>query len=160
MAKAILICGKICSGKSFLAEKLKREYSAIVLSVDEITLGVLDGCPGNNHDDITERIQKYLLKKSIEIISVGVNIILDWGFWTKTKRNDIKEYYKTNGVEHVMYYIDISNEKLEQNTALRNKDVLRGKTSAFYVDEDLAKKCNDLFEPPNIDEYDYLIRCI
>ncbi len=157
MAKAILICGKICSGKSFLAEKLKREYNAIVLSVDEITLGVLDGCPGNNHDIITERIQKYLLKKSIEIINAGVNIILDWGFWTKTKRNDIKEYYETNGVEHVMYYIDISNEKLEQNTALRNKDVLSGKTSAFYVDEGLAKKCNDLFEIPNIDEFDVLI---
>ncbi len=157
MAKAILICGKICSGKSFLAEKLKREYNAVILSVDEITLSILDGCPGNNHDNITERIQIYLLKKSLEIINSGVNVILDWGFWTKVKRKDIKEFFKSKNIEYAMYYIDINKERLEQNVVLRNSDVLSGKTTAFYVDEGLAKKCHDLFETPDDDEYDYLI---
>ena len=46
MGKAILICGKICSGKSTYAARLKKETNAVLLSVDEIMLdlfGLYDG---------------------------------------------------------------------------------------------------------------------
>ena len=38
MAKVILICGKICSGKSTYAQQLRRENRAVVLSIDEVML--------------------------------------------------------------------------------------------------------------------------
>ena len=37
MAKVILICGKICSGKSYYARKLKEKEHAVILSRDEMT---------------------------------------------------------------------------------------------------------------------------
>ena len=40
MPKVIMTCGKICSGKSTYAQKLRLEYSAVILSVDEITLAL------------------------------------------------------------------------------------------------------------------------
>lgn len=40
MAKVILICGKICSGKSTYAEQLRVQNNAVVLSTDEITLAL------------------------------------------------------------------------------------------------------------------------
>lgn len=39
-AKVILICGKRCSGKSTYAERLRDKNNAVILSVDEIMLGV------------------------------------------------------------------------------------------------------------------------
>lgn len=39
MAKIFLICGKICSGKSTYAERIRMKNHAVLLSVDEITSG-------------------------------------------------------------------------------------------------------------------------
>ena len=41
MAEVILICGKICSGKSTWAKALCRESGALCLSVDELMLALL-----------------------------------------------------------------------------------------------------------------------
>ena len=38
MPKVIMICGKLCSGKSTYAKKLQQEGKAVVLSIDEIML--------------------------------------------------------------------------------------------------------------------------
>lgn len=35
--KVFLICGKICSGKSYYAKELKDKYNAVILSTDEVT---------------------------------------------------------------------------------------------------------------------------
>ena len=32
MARIILICGKICSGKTYYARQLKEKYNAVILS--------------------------------------------------------------------------------------------------------------------------------
>lgn len=80
MAKAFLISGKICCGKSTYAERLRIENNAVLLSVDEIMLAVFGPYTGDKHDEYTEKIQKYLFEKSVEIINSRINVILDWGF--------------------------------------------------------------------------------
>lgn len=87
MAKVILICGKICSGKSTYAEQLRVQHNAVVLSTDEITLALFGQHCGDKHDDYVERTQNYLFNKSLELIEVGGNVILDWGFWMKVERD-------------------------------------------------------------------------
>ncbi|HOV25823.1 MAG TPA: AAA family ATPase [Pseudobacteroides sp.] len=42
MAKIIIMCGKICSGKSTYSQKLKKEINAVVLSCDELMLSLFD----------------------------------------------------------------------------------------------------------------------
>ena len=66
MAKVILICGKICSGKSTYAEQMRVQNHAALLSVDEITLALFGQHCGDKHDDYVERTQNYLLDKSLE----------------------------------------------------------------------------------------------
>ena len=36
MSKVILICGKICGGKSYYAKHLKEQHNAVILSTDEV----------------------------------------------------------------------------------------------------------------------------
>ena len=148
MAKIFLMCGKICSGKSTHAEKLRKEYNAVILSVDEITLALFGQDAGEKHDYYVEKLKEYLYKKSLEILEAGVNVVLDWGYWIKAERDFAREYYSSHNVEYEFHYIDISDEEWYRRLAKRNEDVLAKKTDAYYVDDGLAKKFQAIFEKP------------
>ena len=154
MAKVYLICGKICCGKTTYAEKLCAENNAVLLSVDEITLALFGQHCGEKHDEYVERTEKYLFNKSLEFINKGINVVLDWGFWTKKERKSVKEFYKSRDIECEFHYIDISDETWNSRLNKRNKAVLADETSAYYVDENLAEKFASIFEVPGEDEID------
>lgn len=159
MAKAFLICGKICCGKSTYAKRLCAEYGAVLLSVDEIMLTVFGPYTGDKHDEYTERIQNYLFQKSVEIIRSGMNVILDWGFWSSRKRSAAKEFYTVRGIECEFHYMDIGDEVWKERIARRNELALRGEYMAYIVDENLAAKFESLFEPPSEREIEVWVRC-
>ena len=154
MAKVYLICGKICCGKTTYANKICVENNAVLLSVDEITLALFGQHCGDKHDEYVERAEKYLLNKSMEFISKDVNVILDWGFWTKAERKAVKEFYKSRNIECELHYIDISDEVWKSRLHKRNNEVFANETSAYYVDDNLATKFNSIFEAPTEDEID------
>lgn len=158
MPKVILICGKICCGKSTYAEKIRIKNKAVLLSVDEIMLAVFGQHAGEKHDEYCDNLQKYLFEKSLEIIKIGRDVILDWGFWQKEKRDFAKEFYRQREIPCELHYIDVSGEAWRQRLEKRNSAVSAGETNAYYVDENLAEKFNSIFEPPNEDEIDKLIK--
>ena len=157
MAKAILICGKLCSGKSYYTEKIRPKYNAAVLSCDEITLALEGVFDSSRFDELLIRVKEYLLKKSAEIIATGINVILDWGFLTNAERNSTINFYKSRNIPSEIHYIDISDKVWRQNIAERNKAVAAGSVSAYYVDEGLTEKLERIFEKPTVDEVDVWI---
>ena len=154
MAKVILICGKICSGKSYYSKLLLKDYNAIVLSCDEVTSILFNNDLGEKHDDMVANIKIYLHKKTVEIVNLGNNVILDWGFWSKAERLLVTDYYKTRNIEIEWHYIDISLDDWHNNITSRNKNVVEGSTTDYYVDEGLLLKLNKLFDAPEKDEMD------
>ncbi|MDE5859965.1 MAG: ATP-binding protein [Oscillospiraceae bacterium] len=158
MPKVILICGKICCGKSTYAEKIRIENKAVLLSVDEIILAVFGQYAGEKHDEYVRNIQQYIFDKSLEIVQTGTNVILDCGFWTKGHRAYSKEFYKQRGIPFELHYIDISDEVWRQRIEKRNAIVKAGKTNAYYIDENLAKKFEEGVEPLTEDEIDVRIK--
>lgn len=154
MAKVILICGRICCGKTTYAQKLCSENNAVLLSVDEITLALFGQHCGDKHDEYVERTEKYLLSKSLELIQKDINVVLDWGFWTKAERLAVKEFYKSRNIECELHYIDVSDETWKNRLNKRNIAVLAEETSAYYVDDNLAAKFASIFEVPNEAEID------
>ena len=154
MAKAILLCGKIASGKTTYAQRISSEENAVILSVDEITIGILGGELGEQHDAIAERTQRYLFAKSLEILHAGANVLLDWGFWTKERRKAARSFYESQGIACEFHYIDLEDETWQTNIMLRNQAVLAGSTDAYYVDEGLRNKLEAAFEVPHPNEID------
>lgn len=152
MAKAILLCGKICSGKTTYAKELIRERRAVNLSVDEIMLSMFGMYAGEMHDEYARRTREYLLEKSTELIGAGIDVILDWGFWTRDGRNEVKNFYTFRGIEWEMIHIDPSNEVWQERIAKRNREIENGRTDAYFIDENLAEKFASLFEAPSADE--------
>ena len=156
MANVYLICGKICCGKTTYAEKLCVENNAVLLSVDEITLALFGQHCGDKHDEYVERTEKYLLNKSLELIQKDINVVLDWGFWTKAERLAVKEFYESRNIECELHYIDVSDGIWKYRLYKRNNAVLAEETSAYYVDDNLAAKFASIFEVPSEDEIDVI----
>ncbi len=155
MAKLLCICGKIGCGKTYYANRLKEQEHAVILSTDEVTYDLTNNQQGEGYDEFARRVNLYLRKKAVEIVNAGCTVILDWGFWTKENRKEIKRYGENNGVLVEMHYIDIDDKTWYENIEKRNNEVISGNGgSSFYVDEGLLNKVSSLFEVPEKEEID------
>lgn len=154
MAKVYILCGKICSGKSTYSQQLRKDKKAVILSVDDITLTLLGQNGGDTLDVYVEKLEQYFFQKSVEIVETGINVILDWGFWTKAERDFAKQFYGSRVIEYEFHYISINDEEWYRRLDKRNKDVQEKKSDAYYVDEGLAQKFKSIFEIPGKEEID------
>ena len=148
MANVILICGKICSGKTRYAKSLMEENSAVLLSSDEITLALFGANGGQEHGIVVEKLQNYLYEKSLEIVKIGTNVILDWGFWTQKDRKQAIEFFTKHRVAFEWHYIDSSNEVLRKNLYKRNREIEESRTLAYFFPDELIERFWDMFEVP------------
>ena len=156
-AKAILICGKICSGKSTYAEKLRKSNGAVLLSVDEITLALFDENIGEKHDEVVAKTQQYLFAKGQEIIEAGKSVIFDWGFWTKKERGEASRIFAEKNIPVEWHYIDVSDETWQAYWDKRNAAVRSGEKKFYFIDNAVARKFSTLFEAPSRNEIDFWI---
>ncbi|EWM55102.1 AAA family ATPase [Ruminococcus flavefaciens] len=158
MPKVIMTCGRICSGKSTYALKLREELGAVILSVDELMLDILGGDIGDMHDEYVRRTEAYLYKKSAEMIAAGTDVILDWGFWTRQERDFAREFYRSRGIACEFHYITVDDEEWERRVKKRNTEVAAGRSDAYFIDEGLAAKFRGIFEEPEDGEMDLVIK--
>lgn len=157
MGKVIIVCGKICSGKSYYSKSIKDSFNAVIISPDEATYELINNEQGEFYNIFSERLNKYLTKKVGEIAQAGANVIFERGLWTREDRKNIREYYKNNGIECELHYVCVDDETWKQNIAERNKKIDEGKGgSDFYLDEGLLKKLESKWEEPTADEIDVI----
>lgn len=158
MSKVYLICGKICSGKTTYAKTFCENNNAILLSVDEIMISLFDQCCGRKlHMEYDRRIKNFLFDKSLEILEKDIDVVLDWGFWTREERNFAKEFYKSRNIDCQLYYVEVTDEAWEQQLNKRNNEVLENKTKAYYMEYNRALEFASMFKKPDIDEVDVFI---
>lgn len=159
MSKIIAICGKICCGKSYYAKQIKEKENAVILSTDDATYDLIGNEQGEFYNVFAERVNKYLMKKAVEIVKSGCNVILDWGFWTKAERQETTKYFNQFGIDAEWHYVDIERSRWERLIEERNAKIQNGNGgSDFYVDEGLMEKLLSKFEEPTRDEMDIWIK--
>jgi predicted kinase len=157
MSKVILLCGKICSGKSTYASKIKTKYNAVVLSCDELMLELFDEQLGDRHDAVLRKVKSYLYRLAEQMVAADANVILDFGFWTRSERREVKLYFSEKGIETELHYIHISPEAWARNIEKRNNNRQGGQTKSYYVDDNMKQIFSERFEEPGDDEIDLLI---
>lgn len=149
MPKVLIMCGKICSGKSTYAEKLKLENKAVILSVDELTLALFENQAGEKLDFYVEKLKEYFLKKSLDIVEAGADVILDWGFWTKKERDYTREFYDSRNISYQFYYMNVGIDEWKKRILKRNQEIKREQLEAYPIDKGLLSKVEKMFEEPD-----------
>ena len=159
MGKVILVCGKICSGKSYYSKIIKESLNAVIISPDEATYELINNEQGEFYNVFSERLNKYLARKVGEIAQAGANVIFERGLWSHKDRKELREYYKNNGVDCEIHYVCVDDETWKQNIAERNKRVKEvNGGSDLYLNEGLMKKLESFWEEPTKEEYDVLYK--
>ena len=144
MSKAILICGKICSGKTKYAKDFIKNQGGVLLSCDLIMLTLFDEQLGDKHDIILGKIKKYLIELGKGILSNGTDIVLDWGFWTERERKYYLDFFVNNGFKAEIHYVKVSNTSWNNFILMRNSQCKKN----YYVSETLKKMSDQIFQEP------------
>ena len=156
MPKVIMTTGRICSGKSSYAKAMAKRINAVIFSVDEITLKLLGQSGSGRLDEYVNKLKEYFFQKTLQTLDNGVNVILDWGFWTREERDFARSFFDAAGVEYEFHFINISDDEWQRRVAKRNADILAGKVQEYLVDKGLAEKADALFETAAVDERDVI----
>lgn len=162
MAKVIILCGKIASGKTYYANKIKNETNAIILSVDDLMLNLSDSCLGKQHDDMALRCERYFYGLANQIYRNGTDVILDFGYWSKMEREEAKQYFRYSGIPVELHYVKIEEEKRLIQLDHRNKNLMSQQENkqsgrVYIIEEELRRRLDQKFEEPSPDEIDVVI---
>lgn len=159
MAKVVITCGKLCSGKTTYAEALSDELPAVHFSIDDLTLLLLGPYPGDILDEYFTKLEGYFYEQCVKLARRGINSVIDLGLWTKKERIQAREYFREKGVECEIHYLKIEDNLWHKRIEKRNRDIEDGAVKAYYVDENLLKKFESWFEEPEPEEVDKIICC-
>lgn len=159
MSTIIMLCGKVCAGKSFYSRKLCEKQKIVTLSVDELMLSLFPERLGDEHNSVADRCKAFLLSQAEDIAAAGADVLLDFGFWFKEERVKTRARFEALGHSVKLVFIDASDERIRANAQRRNLKKSSGEELYCYeTDEALLKKCSELFEYPSADECDEIIQ--
>lgn len=142
-----LICGKPGSGKTTLAKKITEKYDAINFSADEFMLKLFGEIPERKVFEEKLALCKSLIYDlSLKILQKH-NVVLDFGFWTKNERNNVKKIFQNNNIK--LIYINKPDDIIFEQIEQRNNNLKRNE---YFIDKNLYNFLCSKFEEPTNDE--------
>lgn len=144
-------CGKMASGKSTLARSLAEENNAVLISED-VWLSQLYPEEINDLQDYlkySSRLKEILSQHIQYLLLQGVSIVLDFPGNTSKQRNWFRSIFESVGANHLLHYVDASNELCKQQLKIRSQDKPEG--SAFTTEAEF-EAITKYFQPPTPEE--------
>ena len=124
MATLYLMVGLPCTGKTAGAKELENECFALRLTPDDWHVNlfghdILD--PDN--DKRHYLIEDMLWQIAARALSLGTNIILDYGFWAKEEREDYRSRAQKIDARSEIIFMDVDEEELMKRVKGRNENL-------------------------------------
>jgi predicted kinase len=86
---------------------------------------------------------------STRVLSLGVDVILDFGFWSLQEREDFRSRAAQLGAGSEVHFLNVPEEVLVERLRARNAQRPAG---TFQIDEGRLREWYRSFEPPTDDE--------
>lgn len=142
MSTLHLICGLPGSGKSTLAKKLEKEHPALLLTPDEWMERIVGDGYNDEKRTVIETIQWEIAQQALRL---GIDVILESGFWSRKERDDLRIQAKSIGANTKLYFLDVSRDELLRRLRERNKNL---PPNTFHVKESDLDEWIKHFEAP------------
>ena len=150
MATLHLTVGLPCSGKTTLAKKLEHELSGLRLTPDEWHVGLFgQDVEEPEHDTRHNFIEAMLWNIASRALELGMNVILDFGFWAREEREDYRLRAKRIGASSEVHFLDVPEEELLKRLAIRNSQPSQ---ESFHISEERMKPWIEFFQKPTSEE--------
>ncbi len=145
MSELHLVCGLPGSGKSTLARILENECRALRLTPDEwLSKLAFDGHDAEARAAV-ESLQGEMTEK---LLRLGVNVILEWGFWRRAERDRWRSAATAIGATTRLHYCEATRAELIRRLARRSET----DSTAIRVEVAALDGWIEAFEAPTADE--------
>jgi len=116
-ARLILTCGLPGAGKTVLARQLAADRGAVRLTKDE-WLTALAASPWDT--PARERVERELWRLAQEILRLGLSVVLDFGLWARSERDELRTTARALAVDVELHYLDVPADELWRRIDARN----------------------------------------
>jgi predicted kinase len=144
--RLMLTCGLPGAGKTTLAARLAAERGAVRLTKDEWQRA-LGSSPWDR--EIGERIELQLWRLAQDILRGGVSVVLDFGLWARSERDEMRRRARDLGVGVELHYLEVRTDELWRRIDARN-------AASPWDAEPISREALDgwvaIFEAPDADE--------
>ncbi len=149
MATLHLMVGLPCSGKTTLARTLERKHSALRLTPDEWQVRLFgQDAADPQHDARHSLIEALQWEVAERALALGIDVVLDFGFWTREEREDFRSRARQLGASSEVHLLDVPGDELLRRLAQRNERP----GLAFQITEEMMRPWIASFEKPDPDE--------
>jgi len=150
MASLYLIHGFIGYGKTTFAKKLVKDTGAVKFTHDEWMIDFYGTNPPiENFQNYCTTINNKIIEMTKEFIKRDIDVILDFGFWSRKDRDNYRDLAKSLGAKVILYSINCDFETALERVKKRTEAMPEG---AMFIDENAMHVLWKKFEPLQEDE--------
>jgi hypothetical protein len=107
------------------------------------------GLPLSDLERIRHPVEALLWNHAARLLQLGVNVILDNGFWTRADREDYRARGAAAGARTQLHFLDVPADVLLARLDERNRELPPG---VFWIDPVWMRDWIRIFEPPSEEE--------
>lgn len=149
MPTAFLLHGFLGTGKTTLAKRLETEQTAVRFTHDD-WMSALYGSdpPEAEFANYAERVSALMESVWLRCLILRLNVVLDWGFWSRRERDRVRALVASVGAKTVLYHLSCPDDLAWARIDRRN----RSGGASLYISADTYRVLRARFEPLEPDE--------
>ena len=118
VATLFIMVGLPGAGKTTLAKQLEAEHHALRLTKDDWMMPLFGW---GEFGDKREVVEALLWDMGARALTLGVNVVLDYGLWGRSEREDYRARAQALGARVVMHFLDVEHDELRRRMEQRNQ---------------------------------------
>ena len=107
----------MASGKTTLAKEICKKNQAFLLSEDEFMEKLASTY---YNEDLKYKIVNFLKEIATNLLKIGVNVVMDGGYWSKIERDELRNLAKNVNANFELHFLDTPLEILKKRAEARN----------------------------------------
>ncbi|MBP6943019.1 MAG: ATP-binding protein [Candidatus Buchananbacteria bacterium] len=141
-----LLCGLPGSGKTTYAKTLEQQGVIRYTLDEELFKQYGKDFPPEKYSEYEIATKQGIIERLKQDISTGKSTVLDWGFWKRAERDDIKQLVGSLGAQCKLLYFKTDSNELLVRVQIREQE------NNHAITADLLERFKQEFEEPSIEE--------